>query len=176
MNSADIMTMIGNVAQSLMPVQQLIVGTGYLLGILMMMAAIGRLKKIGDFRARGASNEKMFVPLAYLVAGSALIFLPSALSVVSTTAFGTDSVLQYSEYKKFEIYGAMRILIRTVGLVWFLRGCVLLVHATAPGVQHGPKGLAFLCAGVMAVNFDGTIQALNFFMDKLLSLTKSMVG
>jgi hypothetical protein len=63
--NADIAIMLGNLSKSLMPVQELIAGLGYLIGLLMMITALTKLKKIGDSRARGSSNEKMFGPLAF---------------------------------------------------------------------------------------------------------------
>jgi hypothetical protein len=47
-----------------------------------------------------------------------------------------------------------------------------LVQASEPGVQHGPKGLAFLCAGVMAVNFEGAVEILNYIIAKFIHLTE----
>ncbi|WP_133129968.1 type IV secretion protein IcmC [Legionella yabuuchiae] len=172
--NADIAKMIANLSQSLLPVQELITGLGYLIGILMMMTAISKLRQIADARASGGSHEKAFVPLAYFLGGSALIFLPSAVTVLSNTAFGTGNILQYTSYNPYDIYNSVRILIKTAGLIWFVRGCVLLVHASEPGVQHGPKGLVFLCAGVMAVNFEGSIEVLNYVTDRLFSLSKSI--
>lgn len=155
-----------------MPVQELIAGLGYLIGLLMMITALTKLKKIGDSRARGSSNEKMFGPLAFFLGGSALIFLPTALTVLSNTAFGTSNVLQYIKYKPYDIMNSIKIIIKTAGLIWFVRGCVLLVQASEPGVQHGPKGLAFLCAGVMAVNFEGAVEILNYIIAKFIHLTE----
>jgi hypothetical protein len=84
------------------------------------------------------------------------------MKTLSNTVFGADNILQYAKYNQFEIYDAMKILIKTAGLIWFVRGCVLLVQSSAPGAQHGPKGLVFLCSGVIAMNFEETVQFLNF--------------
>lgn len=174
MNS-DIVAMIGNLSQSLLPFQALIAGLGYLIGILFMITAIGKLRVIGNARARGGgSHEKMFIPLAYLIGGTALIFLPSAITVLSRTAFGSGNILQYASYNPYNIYNTMRIVIRVAGIIWFVRGSVLLVHASEPGVQHGPKGLAFLLAGVLAINFEETTAFVNYMITKLINLTQSM--
>ncbi|ETO93862.1 hypothetical protein [Legionella oakridgensis] len=171
--SVDIVAMIGNLSQSLIPVQALIKGLGYLLGLIFMMTAVGKLKKIGDARSSGGSHEKMFIPIAYFMGGTMLIFLPSAITAFSTTAFGVANTdWGYSNYNPYNIYSAMRVVIRTAGLIWFVRGCVLLVHASEPGVQHGPKGLAFLCAGVLAINFEGTVAVVNVIIEKLILLSQ----
>ncbi len=170
MNSVDMVTMLGNLSQSLLPVQHLIAGTAYLIGLLFFWEGISRLKKIGASAGSG-SQEKMFVPLAYFLAGSALMFLPSAITVLSNTAFGAGNVLQYSTYNRFNIYNSMGIIIRTAGLIWFVRGAVLLSHASQPGVKEGSKGLVFLIAGVLAINFENTMGMFNTALEQFFSTT-----
>jgi len=173
MNITDIITMIGNLSRSLFSVQHLISGLAYLIGILFFMHAIVRLRKIADARASGGSHEKMFVPLAYLFGGAGLLFLPSAVTALSNTVFGVGNILQYTSYNPYDIMSSMSLIVRTAGMLWFVRGCVLLVHASQPGVQHGPKGLAFLCAGIIAMNFTTTISALNAIFGQLITWTMS---
>ncbi|WP_028388606.1 hypothetical protein [Legionella fairfieldensis] len=177
MNSTDLTQMIGNLSRSLFPIQHLLSGLAYLMGIVFFMIALSKLKKIGG--AGGHSQEKIFVPLAYFIGGSALLFMPSAFSALTNTAFGVGNILQYANYNPYDIYNSMGLIIQTAGVLWFIRGCVLLVHASEPGVQHGPKGLAFLCAGVLAMNFENTASFLNYVLEQLTSLTltvKNMQG
>lgn len=169
--NGDIVSMLGNLSRSLFSVETLVSGFGYLIGILFMITAIGKLRKIGDARANSSSQEKMFVPIAYFIAGTALIFMPTMLQVLSSTAFGSGNVLQYVQYNPYSVYNSMGIVIQTAGVIWFVRGCVLLAHASEPGVQEGPKGLTFLCAGILAVNFEYTMNMLNYIMTQLLNLT-----
>lgn len=170
MNTADWITMIGNLSRSLFPVQHLLSGLAYLIGILFFITAISKLHKIGDHRANSSSHERMFVPLAYILGGSAMIFLPSAVSTLSNTAFGVGNILQYADYNPDNLMSSMGLIIRTAGLIWFIRGAILLVHASEPGVQEGTKGLAFLCAGILAMNFDNTVAALGWIMEQLAAL------
>lgn len=166
--------MLGNISQSLFPVQHLISGGAYLIGIVFFIVALQKLKKIGDARVSGGSSEKMFVPIAYLLAGAALVFLPTAISALSATAFGEGNILQYSNYNRFNIYSSMGVIIRTAGLIWFVRGAVLLAHASQPGVQEGPKGLLFLIAGILAINFDNTVAMFNTILHYLTTMTLSI--
>lgn len=171
MNGSDLVAMIGNLSRSLSSVEALISGLGYLIGILFMMTGMLKLKKIGDARASSGSHEKMFVPVAYFLGGAALIFLPSMLSILSNTTFGMGNVLEYIPYNPYSIYNSMGILIQTAGLIWFVRGCVLLVHGSEPGVQEGPKGLAFVAGGILAMNFEYTLAGVNYVVSHLLDLT-----
>ena len=65
----------------------------------------------------------------------------------------------------------MPIIIKTAGLLWFIKGCMMLVHASEPGVQReGFKGMAFLFAGILAMNFDNTLGFLTWLMEKIVEL------
>tara|TARA_Y100000588_G_C14208738_1_gene905786 strand:- start:979 stop:1503 length:525 start_codon:yes stop_codon:yes gene_type:complete len=170
----DLITMLANLSHFLAPVEKLITASGYLLGMIFMFIAIMKLKKIGDFRARGSSSEKIFGPIAYFVGGSALIYLPSAFTVMGNTVFGSGNILAYTQFNAIDIVGVMKTIIQVVGVIWFIRGCVLMIQASDPSVKHGPKGFAFLCAGVMTVNFDATISFLNYTLSGLMNITKSI--
>jgi hypothetical protein len=174
MNIPDLVTMIGNLSRSLYPVQHLITGGAYLLGILFCITAITKLKKIGDYRAQHSSTEKMYAPMMYLLIGSALLYLPSALTVMANTAFGVGNVLTYTNYSSTNIFNTMGLLIQTIGVLWFVRGCVLVVQASTPGTQHGPKGLAFIFAGVLAMNFDNSIAVLNYTVGSFITWTMTL--
>lgn len=167
MISIDIVQMIGNLSKSFIPVQSLVSALGYLLGILMVMSGLARLKKIHKH-----SQERVIVPICFIIGGAVLIYLPTSLEVVSNTFFGTSSALQYTEYNPYDIYSAMRVVIQTAGLIWFVRGTVLLVRASSPDEKHGVKGFVFICAGILAMNFEYTMSALDTAVAYLMTLTK----
>lgn len=166
MNSTDLIGIIGNLSQSLYPIQHLITGGAYILGILFFILSITKLRKIAEKQ----SQEKMYGAMVYLLIGAVLLFLPSALSVVANTTFGSGNILTYDSYNKTNIYSSMGLLIQTTGVLWFVRGCVLVVHSSNPGTQHGSKGLAFIFAGILAMNFDNTIAMLNFIVSNMATM------
>lgn len=172
MKTLDLVTIIGNLSQSLYPVQHLISAGAYLLGLLFFITAISKLRTIADRRASSSSQEKMFAPMMYLLFGAILLYLPTALVVVANTTFGVDNVLTYTKVSSSgNIYHSMGLLIRTAGLLWFVRGCVLVTQASQPGTQQGPKGLMFMIAGVFAINFDSTIAAVNSIFSYVAKMT-----
>lgn len=157
--------MLGNVSQALFPVQRLITGFAYLLGIIFFMSALRRFKAVGQ---RG-SHDSGFVPTMYLLFGAGLLYLPSTMSALANTAFGAGNVLTYYQYNQANIYSVIGIFVRVGGLIWFVRGCVLLAHASEPGVQEGPKGLLFLIAGVLSLNFDTTVAMINTVITQIVA-------
>jgi len=171
MNTPDIVTILGNISQTLYPVQRLITGGAYLIGILFILTAVMKLRKIADHRAQSSSLQGMFAPMMYLLMGAALLFLPSALDVLANTTFGAGNVLTYAQFNKASVYSTVGLIVRTAGLVWFIRGCILVAHASEPGTQQGGKGLLFICAGVLAMNFDNTIAIVNSSVGGLIDMT-----
>ena len=166
----DLITIIGNFSRSLFPVQKLITGGAYLLGILFCIQAISKFKQIGESRG-GGSQEKIMSPMVYLFFGAALLYIPTALNTLADTAFGTGNVLTYSHYNPSNILSSMGLFVRTAGLLWFVRGCVLVTQASEPGAQDGPKGLVFILAGILAMNFDNTIAMLNTLLSGIINWT-----
>ena len=149
MNKIDFVTILGNLSQSMAPVQLLIAGLGYLLGLLFIVKALLKLKSVGNARAR----ENKFVAFAYLSVGALLLFLPSTIQVLSNTTFGAGSIVEYSSFNHFDVLGSMSIIIKTAGVLWFVRGCVLLIHGSEPNSKFGTKGITFIAAGILAMNF-----------------------
>lgn len=171
----DLVTVLGNFSQSLFPVQNLISGFAYVTGLVFVSIALFKLHKIGDSRAQSHSSEKMIVPLVYMLIGAALIYLPSTIDIMANTAFGPDNILAYGRYDRFDIYSTMGLLIQTAGLIWFVRGTILITQATHPGAKkEGAKGLVFILAGILAMNFNNTIAITNTIIDYLTSATMAV--
>jgi len=169
MQNNNLISMIGHFSQSLFAVQQLVSGLAYVLGILFLMIALQKFHKIGS--SGNTSSESKFIPIAYILGGSFMLFLPSFFSTASNTLFGTGNILEYTKYNPYNFLSAMNVIIRTAGLIWFVRGSVLLIQASEPGTQHGPKGLLFLTAGIFAMNFETTLSTINWILTQLLSST-----
>lgn len=166
----DLESIFLNLSQSLGPVQQLITGLGYLIGLAFVVIALFKFKKIGDSRVHSHSQEKMFVPAAFLVIGAGLIFLPSAFSVLTSTFFGADNILAYAPDTGNALTNAVEFFVQTAGVLWFVRGCVLLAQSSEPGVKEGSKGLTFIFAGILALNFDATTHAVGTALAHFFSL------
>ena len=160
----DLVTILGNISHSLYPLQRLITGGAYLLGVLFFITAVMKFLKVADRRTQSPSQEKMYSPMMYLLFGAILLYLPSALNLAANTAFGVGNVLTYTTYNPTNIYSSMGLFIRTAGILWFVRGCVLVAQSSEPGAKHGPKGLVFIIAGILSMNFDNTVGMLNTIM------------
>lgn len=174
----DLSGMLSNLSKSLPSVQYLLGGASYILGIAFCIGALFRFKDNVEKGPGQESESQMIVPFAYLLTGSGLLYLPSLMDSFSTTLFGSNtSILQYAGYQPYDIYGSMTILIETIGIVWFIRGCVLLSHASHPeqgrsgSKGFGGKGLLFILAGLFCINFHSTVDMMNSVMNYLMTPT-----
>lgn len=161
MSTPDLIAILDRLGQNLFPVQALLTGFGYLLGVVFIIISIHKFYTIGNARARSSASEHMLAPMSYLIGGALLILVPSTFKVMRNTLFGVGSPLAYAPYDPYDFNSAITVVIQTVGVLWFIRGTALLVQSSSPGVQHGAKGMVFLFAGILCMNFDETTVAIN---------------
>ena len=171
-SQADILT---NIANSLGPVQKLITGTSYLLGIFFAFKAMQSLKSHAEQTAMSSTHSSMKEPLIYLVVAAALIYFPSALDVALMTTFGSSNILQYAPinssnpvidvlFGSGSLVGApLTIIIQTIGLGNFIRGWILIARGASGGQQQGGtgKGLIHIFGGILAINIVETVNIIN---------------
>ena len=166
MNNTDLITMLGNLSRSIQSIETMVLALSYLVGI--MLIYIGLLKLKNKAGSIGHSQEPNHVAFAFILGGIVSLFLPTAIRIGSNSAFGTQNILQYTNYNSTNIFQSLGVLIQVSGLYWFVRGCILLVQGSKPGKQEGKKGLFYLCAGVLALNFTLTSSAVSYIIDNIV--------
>jgi intracellular multiplication protein IcmC len=159
----DITQMFSNLARSLIYVQYMVIGLSYVLGVGFIVHAGFALKLMIERGGERASGINISTPMGGLLGGVALLYLPSTLTAFSITVFGYNtSILAYQQYNPYDLMGSMSILMNTIGLFWCVRGLTLLAESgrndNSGGrgglmKSKGPKGIAFLLAGICAINF-----------------------
>ena len=160
-----------NLAKSLIPVQNLITGAAYLVGIMFALKALYSLKIYGESKTMQSSSTNIKDPLYHLMIAGFLIFFPTGFEVMMNSTFGYSNVLAYSDSNlTSSIFGgnnqlgnAVVIIFQTIGLYAFTRGWILIARAAGQGQQPGGtgKGLMHVLGGVLAVNIVGTVEILN---------------
>lgn len=174
MNIPDYVTMLHNVSQSLIPVQIMFRGLSYVLGLVFVVTALVKLYLKSSQMGGGGSHEKSLGPFAYLLAGAFMLLLPQANQILGQTAFGVGNVLSYDPNQPSPniIVTSILVFIKAAGVLWFIRGCVLLAHASAPGdiKDCTKKGLLFLTAGILSINAENTAMAMHGILMKLVHL------
>lgn len=166
---------LNNIAQSIKPVEHLITGASYLIGVAFLFKAIYTLKSYGEARTMMSSNASLKEPVTYLIVGALLIYFPTTLSLIMQTTFNYNTVLQYAPVSSQNgaleaLFGTgsavgrpLTMLIQVIGLVSFIRGWVLIAKSSSQGQQQGGagKGLVHVFGGILAINIVGTLTIIN---------------
>ena len=169
---ADILT---NIANNLEPVQKLITGASYLLGIIFAFKAFASLKEHGEQRTMMSSHASMKEPLIYFIVSAALFYIPTSLDVALMTTFGSANILQYAPISSDNpvinvLFGSdsligppLTIIIQTIGLGNFVRGWILIARGASGNQQQGGtgKGLIHIFGGILAINIVETVNIIN---------------
>ena len=160
---------LSNIAQSLLPVQKLISGGAYLLGILFAMKALMSLKTHSESRGNSASTMKE--PLLYFIVAGVFIYFPTGIDVIMNTTFGYSNILSYTDASAMSTWvggdgqlgNALTVIIQTVGLYAFVRGWIMVAKSSSTGQPPNGtgKGLTHVFGGILAVNIVGTVEMIN---------------
>ncbi len=172
MSSSSMTTeMLVNLAQSLLPVQNLITGAAYLIGLSLGLKAVYTLKVYGEARTMQSSTSSIKEPIFYMLVAGLLIYFPTAMDIMLNSSFGSSSVLAYGDSDIMtgifsgdsDLGNAVVIIFQTIGLYAFVRGWVLIARSASQGQQPGGmgKGLMHVFGGILAVNIVGTVEMVN---------------
>ena len=166
---------LGNIANNVIPVQLLISGCAYMLGILFVVKALMTLKEHGEQRTMMSQKNSMKEPLVYFIVGGMLFYSPTGFRALLETMYGSNaSIMAYGPLSKNTPFsgpflnnsaaGASLVkIIQTIGLVAFVRGWILVARAGSQGQAPGGmgKGMIHVLGGVLAINIVGTIDMIN---------------
>jgi intracellular multiplication protein IcmC len=166
---------INNLARSLGPVQTLIFGCSYLLGLMFGFKFLFSLKIYGEQRTMMSSHTNVKEPLMYLIVTAVFFYFPSAIETMMNTAFGYSNALDYTSISSANtsisaLFGptspvgaSLALFIQTIGLVAFLRGWMLVARSASQGQPPGGtgKGLMHVFGGILAINIVGTLEIIN---------------
>lgn len=162
---SDINSMLVTLGQSIPALNSMTIGFAYMMGIGFCVRSLMYLHSLSNKKASSSIRGGWLSPVAYLVMGSALLWLPTSFGVVQKTLFGVDSPLAYAPTTSQalqQLYASPTYVVGKMlqlsGVVWFVRGCILVAHSSDPGVQHGERGFYFIVGGALASNYTGTIS------------------
>ncbi len=173
---ASINSIWASFAESIPDLEALTTGFAYVLGIGFIIYSLSEFRDLADRSTKHAVKGGFFEPIAYLLGGSVLLWLPSWLSVFEATLFGSNSPLAYSGYvtsqsvalqsfSSYDIYDLLQLM----GIIFFVRGVSLMTLSSDPGVQHGFRGFIFMVAGVLAINFPATFELIESTISSFVS-------
>ena len=165
----DLVTIFINLSESLPSIERMVTGFGYIAGIYLIMGGFLKLKN-------SDGRESPLGAFMHIGAGALLLFLPSSIDALSNTFFGAENILEYNTDTGDPFYNALYAMIKTSGVIWFVRGCILLLRMGKQGIQDGSRGLVFISAGILSINIQNTMLAIEYSLNMFISMTKTVVG
>jgi intracellular multiplication protein IcmC len=165
-SSLTIQQMVVNIAETIPNLVQMTTAGAYILGLMLVMRGVYKLKEYGEARTMMASQTNIWPPLITLTVGSMLIYFPSAYQIGLETLFKVSepSPLSYQGNADLseQTVEALGIIVQLVGCIAFIRGMLLINSATGHGAQPGSygKGLAFIIGGLLGINIFGTWEVI----------------
>jgi intracellular multiplication protein IcmC len=162
--AVDIPNILLHLKDSATPIIKLTTAVSYVIGFWLAVSAIKDLKVIGESHGAPPGGGGLGGPLARFAIGVALVYLPSTIGATMVTLWGSDSIKAYTADRAgfTQVKEAAVLLVRAIGYISFIRGFVILSHATEQGAQQGTlgKGIMHIVGGVLAINIVATIDTL----------------
>ena len=173
MTIPDWITMLENLAFSLVNVEKLVFGIIYLVGLGLLIAGLYGLAAFG--MGRHADSDEKFHSIFKILIGALFIFLPSTLKIMNTTLFGQGASLSYETYSGLTLYDAVKILVQVGGIIWFARGTLMLLSHDQSEREKSFKALVYILAGTCALNFNYFVSAVTFMINGIFNYFKSLI-
>lgn len=174
-NTTGQIDVLTNIANSLIPVEKLITGAAYLIGIILIMKGIVVLKTHSESRGHSGGHS-MKECVVYFFVGGMLIYFPTGFEVLMNSTFGYANVLAYAPLNSQSplldsLFGAdsmighsLALIIQVFGVYAFVKGWLIITKSAGSGGQsHGGmgKGMVHVFGGILAMNIIGTLQVVN---------------
>lgn len=170
--NADILQ---NIANNLAPIQRLLTGSAFIIGLAFAFKALYSLKVYGEARTMMATHTSMKEPLTYVAVAAVFIYFPTAFEIFMNTSFGYGNVLAYAPVDSSNstidtLFGSgsavgrpLTLIIQVIGLAAFIRGWVLIARSASQGQPPGGtgKGFVHVFGGILAMNIVGTLQIID---------------
>lgn len=167
LNAKSMLDALKNLNKESDAFKRLLMAFSYILGILMILSALLKLKKFGHLNAFQASSAQLIGPLVRIGIGILMFYLPTFIQISTKSVIGssTQSILEYrsgtGEQGVFETtLRSVGGIIQVVGIFSFIRGWIIVARSTQEGNQPGTlgKGITFVIGGLLAINIYATID------------------
>lgn len=156
--------MLSNIAEQLPDLMRLITAFSYLMGFFFIYRGMAKLKAHGESRTMMSGEHHLSEPMAYLVIGSFLLFLPSAVEVGLSSFWTNPNPYGYLDQQDSwgEFLGVCYSVVQFVGVLALIRGLVILSHAVGRGGGQDTfgKGMTHVVGGILCINVYQVVQAI----------------
>lgn len=163
---ADLLAILDNLVSYIPSFNALLASLCWIIGALFVISSVFHASRRYDF---GVSQGSWKAPIAKFVIGVCFIALPSLITTMIGTFWGTsepesaEAIFQYApkmtgifednDTRKLVIN--LVLIVKVIGFIGFVRGLFLLNHAASGtgGARTFGQGMTFVIASTMAINF-----------------------
>jgi hypothetical protein len=165
---ADAMTMVNNVLQTIPQLTMLVTAFAYVMGMGFVVKGLMDLKTaaISAASSSGGGDGKATLGhcLLILMVGACLLYLPSAIHVVSSTFWKEVPFAYEGDNSQFSLIIKLFFsVIQLVGVIGFIRGLVILSHnqpASNGNASSFTRGVTHLIGSILCIYMSATITVI----------------
>lgn len=166
---ADLQMMMTALNQNLPEIQAMIRGLAFTTGIILFTKVMFKLRRAADYRSMMYQPTELIGPMVGIFISIVLIYAAAFMQLSANTLFDRSQLLSldFNTHAAFSnnqaVATAVFMTLKTVGMIAFIRGWVLLLRATDQGSAGQGlvgKGIMHIISGVLAFHFWWTVQVL----------------
>ena len=161
-------SILTNISRAVPDLMRLVTAFAYVLGMVFIFKGVVELKHMGEMRTQMSSEHHFAVPLSLLIAGTLLLYLPSAVQVglstfwTNPTPYGYETTgIGATQDQWAEFLNTCFSIIQLFGIIAFIRGLIILSHGGGHRQGGGMgKGLTHIIAGIFCINIYQLVQVI----------------
>lgn len=165
-SAPDIATMLINFSEAVPNLMRLVTALAYVMGFFFIIKGVMELKHFGESRSMMSQEHSIGKPVMLLVIGTMLLYLPASVRTGLSTFWTTPNPYGYlpsssDDSNWTDLGSAAFMVIQLVGTIAFIKGLLMMRHATGHGQPDTfSKALAHIIGGVLCINLYQFLQAI----------------
>lgn len=158
--------MINRISEQIPNLMQMVTAIAYVMGMFMIYIALLKFKRFGEMRTMMSMQHHLSEPVTYLFAGAMLLYLPSSVQVGMSTFWAEPNPYGYLQQQdQWSLFiNNCFLVVQLFGTIAFIRGLLILTHASKEGGGGGALGraLTHIIGGVFCINIYQFVQVILF--------------
>lgn len=165
-STPDAATMLENFATTVPQLMTMLTAMAYVIGMYLIVTGLFRLREYGEQRSMMSSQHDLKAPLALIITGTMLLYIPSSVQVGLNTFWKDPNPYEYAQETSDQwstLYQDIFLVVQLVGTIAFIRGILILSKMSRHQGQGGEfgKGITYIIAGIFCINLYGFLTVIN---------------
>ncbi|MBX3708602.1 MAG: hypothetical protein KIT56_01575 [Gammaproteobacteria bacterium] len=156
-------TILVNIAESIPNLMRLVTAIAYVMGMLMIIRGVVKLKHVGEARTQMSHEHHLTGPIVQIAIGVMLLYIPTSVRVGMSTFWTNPNPYGYlqQEDQWSQFINVCYLIVQFVGVVAFIRGLLMLSHLGGHGGQQNTsRGITHIIGGILCINIYQFVQVI----------------